>query len=216
MEKKYRGKSNISILRDYVDGVRPFVTTGYTPPTITRKMGDEWVDNKGISWKQEDGFKRRINKQADIIRKAIHQTCNVCKADIRWGDKLDKKMFYRTGLCFDCLINYETKLRIAGVYPEYERYKMISYELGFIKEARDKILEVIKYFTENSGDMEMICNSEGFIERWKNTNGADILENAKKDLVLAKKRIALVTKAKNEAKKKYIAGAKKFKLETYV
>jgi hypothetical protein len=36
-------------------------------------------------------------------------------------------------------------------------------ELGFIKEARDKVLEVIKYFEENSGDMEMICNSEGFI-----------------------------------------------------
>ena len=81
---------------------------------------------------------------------------------------------------------------------------------------RDKVLEVIKYFEENSGDMEMICNSEGFIERWKNTNGTEILENAKKDLVLAKKRIALVTKAKNEAKKKYIAGAKKYKLETYV
>jgi len=214
---KKSNKSNIDILKDYVAGVRPFVQVGYTGnKNKYRKEGTRWKDSDGIEWERSGGRNVRLTKtQGDFVRELIKQTCK-CGMDIKWGDKLDKKFFYRTGLCADCLIDYETKLRIVGVYPDYERYKVISYELGFIKEARDKVLEVIKYFEENSGDMEMICNSEGFIERWKNTNGTEILENAKKDLVLAKKRIALVTKAKNEAKKKYIAGAKKYKLETYV
>jgi len=215
---KKSNKSNIDILKDYVAGIRPFVQVGYDGNKKKyRKEGTRWKDSEGIEWERKDGRNVRLTKtQGDFVRELIKQTCGVCNADIKWGDKLDKKFFYRTGLCYGCLINYETKLRIIGVYDVYERYKMISYELGFIKEARDKILEVIKYFTENSGDMEMICNSEGFVERWKNTNGTEILENAKKDLALAKKRIALVTKAKNEAKKKYIAGAKKYKLKTYV
>jgi len=214
---KNSNKSNIDILKDYVAGVRPFVQVGYIGnKNKYRKEGTRWKDSDGIEWERKNGRNVRLTKtQGDFVRELIKQTCK-CGMDIKWGDKMDKKFFYRTGLCADCLIDYETKLRIVGVYPDYERYKVISYELGFIKEARDKVLEVIKYFEENSGDMEMICNSEGFIERWKNTNGTEILENAKKDLALAKKRIALVTKAKNEAKKKYIAGAKKYKLETYV
>jgi ribosomal protein S8 len=213
---KKGSKSNISILRDYVDGVRPFVQVGYSPSTIEKNPGSTWTDSKGITWKQENGYKKRVNKQADLIHKITEEKCSKCKSDIKWGSKLDKIFFNRTGLCENCLIDYETKLRIVGVYPYYEVYKMISYEIGSIKNAKEKISEVIKFFSESSGDVEMICNSEGFIERWKNTNKNEILSEAKKDLKLASKRIIELSKIKTKAKKEYQKGAKKFQLEGYV
>jgi hypothetical protein len=215
--KKYKNKSNIDILKDYVAGVRPFTQVGYVGNANKyRKNGDRWKDKNGIEWEKKDGRTIRLTKtQGDMIREMINQKCK-CGQEIKFGSRLDHKFFNRTGMCENCLINYETKLRILGIYPAYERYKVISYELGFVKEARDKVKEVIKFFSENSGDIEMLCNSEGFIERWKNNNSDEILKNAKNDLKLATKRIALITKAKNEAKKKYVDGAKKYKLEIYV
>ena len=62
----------------------------------------------------------------------------------------------------------------------------------------------------------MICNSEGFTEKWKNTNRDEILKNAKKDLELAQKRILEVTGQKEEVKQAYIESAKEYQLESYV
>lgn len=210
-------KSNIDIVKDYLAGERPFVQVGYTGNTTKyRKDGEKWTDTKGIEWERKNGQNVRLTKtQGDFIRGLIKQTCK-CGQDIRWGSKFDSKFFNRTGLCEKCLIDYETKLRIVGVYEDYERYKLISYELGFIRDAKSKVEEVIKFCSNDAGDVEMICNSEGFIERWKNTNQEQILKDAKNDLKLARKRISALTKAKAVAKKKYEDGAHKYQLETYV
>jgi len=214
--KRGINKSNIDILKDYVNGVRPFVQVGYSPLKVKRNVEDEWIDSKGITWKQKNGYKTRVNKQADIIHTASEEKCSKCFRQIKWGSKSDQIFFNRTRLCENCIIDYETKLRIIGIYPDYEVYKIVSYEIGAIKDIKDKLIEAIKFFSENSGDVEMICNSEGFTERWKNTNKDEILIGAKKDLKLACERIMNLSKIKAEAKKKYQEGAKKFQLEVYV
>lgn len=217
--KKATGKSNIQILRDYVDGVRPFTQVGFVGNKHKyRKEGEKWTDSNGIEWEKKDGQAVRISKtQGDLIREIIKQgqTCK-CGQDIRWGSKLDRYFFSRTGLCENCLITYETNLRILGIYEVYERYKLISYELGRLMEAREKIQDVIKFFEENSGDVEMICNSEGFIERWKNTNISQIKEDATKDLQVANDRIEKMIKIKEEAKQLYIDSVKPYNIESYV
>lgn len=217
--KKYKGLSNIEILKKYIAGERPFITTGYEGSSKYHEEGTSWKDSKNIEWKRENGQNIKLTKtQGDIIREAIGKglDCRKCGASHKWMGKHDLKFLHRTGLCANCLIDYETKLRIVGVYPDYEAYKMLSYELGAIQDIKEKLKEVIKFFTKDSGDIEMICNSEGFIERWKHNNPTEILDNAKRDLKLSKTRITFLSKAKNEAKKKYLAGATKFKLETYV
>jgi len=215
MDKKYKGKSNISIVQDYLSGTRPFVQVGYIPKKIKRSVGEEWQGSDGITWRQEVGYKKRINEQADIIHDAIKEKCK-CGQIIKWGSKRDKIFFNRTGLCENCIIDYETKLRIVGIYPYYETYKMVSFEIGYTKDIKEKLTDVIRFFNKNSGDVEMICNSEGFIERWKDTNKNEILEETKKDLKLIHKRIAGLIKIKNEVKKKYKESAKKYNLEVYV
>ena len=213
---KYKNLSNIDILKKYVTGERPFIQFGYVIPDKKRNIGEEWQDVKGITWRQENGFQTRINKQADIIRSATVNKCNSCGRDIRWGSRLDKVFFNKTGLCESCLIDYETKLRILGIYDIYEQYKMLSNELGFLNDAKRQIEDVIKFFSDGNPEISMVCNSEGFVEKWKDINREQILTDSKKDLKLARKKIIAITKAKNIAKKKYIAETVKYKLEKYV
>jgi hypothetical protein len=116
-------------------------------------------------------------------------------------------------MCEACLIDYETKLRIVGIYPDYETYKMASNELGAMKEFKSKIDEAIKYFTGNDTDVKMLCNSEGFTERWKTTNKDEILTNAQKDLIEVNRRIEALAKIRDEYKQKYEELASKYNLE---
>jgi hypothetical protein len=216
MEKKYKGKSNIDIVKSYLNGERPFIQFGYTGKEyVKRNVGDKWTDIKGIDWEQKISGPVRVNRVADIVRSAINDKCK-CGQVIKWGSRLDKIFFNRTGMCENCVISYETNLRILGIYDDYEKYKILSYQLGFLKDARDKIKEVIKFFSKNSGDVEMICNSEGFLERWKNTNKDEILNYAKNDLKLANAKVSEVKKVVKDAEKKYVEAATKYKIEIYV
>lgn len=217
--KSKTGKSNIDILRDYVAGTRPFTQVGFVGDKLKyRKDGEKWKDKNGIQWERRGGENIRLSKtQGDLIRELINQgqRCK-CGQDIRWGTKLDRYFFSRTGLCENCLITYETNLRILGVYEFYERYKLISYELGRLFDAKEKIEEIIKFFKEDDGTVEMICNSEGFIERWKNTNTDKIREDAIKDLTIVNENIEKLLKIKEEAKQLYIDSVKSHNIETYV
>src|SRR5437762_8981525 len=101
-----KSKSNLEILSDYLEGKRPFVQTGYSPKSIRRKIGSIWTDKKGIKWEQKNGFKTRVNKQADLIRKLSEQKCK-CGQNIKFGNRLDKILFPKTGMCYECTINEE-------------------------------------------------------------------------------------------------------------
>lgn len=212
---KYKNKSNLEILQNYVDGIRPFTQIGYTGNKyIKRSVGDVWVDNKGIKWEQKESGPVRINEVANIIKSSINYKCR-CGQDIRYGNKRDNIFFYRTGLCENCLIDYENKLHILGIYPDYEKYKVLSNDVAHLKEIKEKLKDVIKFFSNNSGDVEMVCNSEGFVERWKNVNREQIIKDTTRDLKLVNKRITFLTKHRNEYKQKFIALSKQYKLDIY-
>ena len=208
-------KSNIEIVKDYLAGERPFTRFGYTGKKyVKRAVGARWVDANGQEWEQKAGGPVTVNRVASIVKAAMDQKCK-CGQQIKWGTRLDRLFFSKTGLCENCLIDYETKLRIVGVYPDYEKYKVVSNELGHLMEAKVRLQEIVNYFTHNKGDVTMLCNEEGFTERWKNTNKDQILKDAKKDLEGVEVEIAKLVSLKKEFKKKYRDGTKKYKLEVY-
>lgn len=215
--KKGTGKSNIDIIKDYVAGERPFIQIGYTGKKYKkRKIGERWTDAKGIDWEQKESGPVRINRVAEIIREARGKEVCLCGQEIRWGTKFDQIFYRKTGKCSNCIIEYENSLHIAGLWDEYEKYKLISNEIGHLKDIKQQIQDTIKFFSKDSGDITAICNSEGFLERWKNTNQEKILEDAKRDLEIATKRIEILEPLKEGWKNKFIEGAKKWNLETYV
>jgi len=207
-------KSNIEIVKDYLAGVRPVAQFGYTSQKyVKRAVGEHWEDAKGVEWVQKESGPERFNRVAELVREAIgSQKCR-CGANMRWGSKHDRLFYRKTGLCEECLIEYETKLRVLGIYKDYETYKLASNELGATKDLADKIRETIKYFESDDTDVKMLCNSEGFTERWKTTNAEQILEAAKHDLSEAQRRIDALIKIRDEMKDKYVEAATKYGLE---
>ncbi len=207
-------KSNISIVRDYLEGVRPVTVVGYTGENyVKHATGEHWTDAKGQEWEQLTSGPRKVNRVANIVREAIGvQKCR-CGMEIKWGSKADRLFYNKTGLCETCLIDYETKLRVLGIYADYETYKLASNEFGATRDMREKIKETIKYFKGNDTDVTMLCNSAGFMERWKTTNKDQILVDAKKDLKESRRRMAALTKIRDEHKQKYEEAAEKYNLE---
>ena len=195
-------KSNIEIVKGYLAGERPFVTVGYQPPVSERKEGERWVDASGVTWEQKDGWKTRVNEQAEMIRKASKQVC-ACGQEIRYGSKIDEKFFNKTGKCFDCIIKEENELHILGVFPYYETWKVICNYLGFLRDMKGKIEDSIRYFEGEDGTLKILCNGEGFIEQFKGLNTQELLDGAKEDLKKIIDLIEKVTNEKNEAKKIY-------------
>jgi len=214
--KSKTGMSNVNIVQSYLNNQRPFITVGYITPTIKRKPGNIWKDAHGVMWEQREGYKTRINPQAEIIKKITKQICKNCKMNIDFGNKFDRIFFYKTGMCQDCVIEYETKLRAVDIYPIYEKYKMFNNELGFLKDVQAKVKEVIGYFNKEDTHVEILCNSDGFREKFHGTNKDKILENAKKDLKSVNSRIVEVNKLKLQLKKEFKIKAKEAKIKIYV
>jgi len=205
-------KSNIQIVKDYLAGVRPITQFGYTGKKyVKRAIGERWTDAKG-EWVQRKSGPVKFNRVAELIRKTIGEQKCKCGANIKWGSKTDRLFFRKTGFCENCLIDYETKLRVLGIYEAYEKYKLASNELGATKDLKTKIEESIKYFSSNDTDVTMLCNSDGFTERWKTINAEKVVTNAKKDLKDTSKRIDILIKFRDECKQKYIADTTKYGL----
>ena len=56
--KKASGKSNLGIVKDYLEGNRPFVQVGYDSnlENNKRKEGDQWEDSQGRKWIWKNGI----------------------------------------------------------------------------------------------------------------------------------------------------------------
>lgn len=214
MSQKFKGKTNLEIVQSYLNGERPFLQFGYTPkpPPTQRKLGEQWTDVHGITWEQKNGFKVQINKQADLIRQASSQKCK-CGQNIQYGNRLDNKFFIKTGKCFDCIIKEETEYRVLGVYGFYEQFKLLSNYLGYLKDLKQKINDSIRYFQSEDDTLQVLCNSEGYLEKFQGLNTTQLLENAKKDLEEVTQSISIVSKDKQKAKKAFTSELSKARKE---
>lgn len=214
-------KSNIEIVKDYLAGERPISVFGYNGDKGKyKKEGEKWTDTNGIEWQRVGGKNVRLTKtQGDIIREAIGKglNCKKCGLQYKWGSKHDAKFLRRTGLCSDCLIEYETQLRVLGLYEMYEHYHLASHELGFLKEAREKIKETLVYFQETGGNIVKLAETEFDEEiRWKNSNKDKIVADATDDLAKVENLIATGSLVTDGLKKQYFDAVEKHKIEKYV
>lgn len=213
--KSKTGMSNMDIVRAYAHGERPFITVGYITPTIKRKIGDQWEDTRGIMWEQKNGYKIRVNPQADLIKKIIKQKCRKCGMDIERGNKYDRLFFVKTGMCYECLTNYETSLRIVGIFDVYEQCKLLANEIGFFKDVKAKLKETVEFFNKEDTSVEVLCNSEGFREKFHGTNKDKILKDAKKDLTAVRRHLTEIILKMKKAREEFKQKATEFKIETY-
>lgn len=190
--KKASGKSNIDIVKGYLQGERPFVQVGYTGGAdkyIIRKEGETWADSSGKQWVHQDGVTKTVTPLMDMIREETNDKCKKCNREIRWGNKYDRKMFNKTGRCFDCLIEEETELRIKGQFKLYESKKLLENELSYLKDVKQKLRESKEYV--KSEQKLTFVNSNGMVEEWSNQARQELEKSIKKDWVTCLKKITL-------------------------
>lgn len=192
--KRAQGKSNLSIVRDYLSGERPFVQCGYDINVAdrSRKEGEEWKDTQGNSWVKKNGHRQKISIKAKYI---FEERCSICNADVRWGNRLDAKIHPKTGRCYECNIAFESKLRLAGLFPDYETFKVVNNELSALKDMRDKISDSIPFlenYTPKTKDPQFF-NEDGSSEFWADDTDrrTTVLASLKSDLILVNEKIQL-------------------------
>jgi hypothetical protein len=129
---------------------------------ISRKVGDRWFDEDGNQWEQKEGYKIKLGKE---WQQELHQYLNSfpnCRKEVctcTMPKNLDEKMKVIHGMCFDCVVEMEHKIRLEKRWDEYEREKVKLNALAWLKEAeKDKNLvadELSKVeFANSFGDSE--------------------------------------------------------------
>lgn len=187
--KKASGKSNLAIVRDYLNGERPFIQVGYTADSefSSRKEGEIWTDATGKKWIKKNGTKRAINHVNTSTIEATKRHCKDCNMDIRWGNRYDEIFYNKTGRCQECIAKFETQLRLEGKYEEYEQKKLLQNQLSQAKEFRTKVQE--SYDFVSSHEKISFPNGDGTLDEWTIERRENILKDLKSDLKKIDKQI---------------------------
>jgi hypothetical protein len=161
---------------------------GEIEPLIIREKGEVWTDKDGKEWKQVGVHNKvRTDTMFDKLRKEL-RTARNCPKEICSFDStkyLDKRMNAMKGMCFDCVQEYEKKLKDEGKYEAYEKKSMLHNERSFLKDAQTSLNESREYVTNNPNFM----NEDGSFEQWSLPNKKKLMKDLEKDLSDIEKRL---------------------------
>ena len=121
MLKKEFKKKDVNRVRNLVMGKTGASTgtqIGYNKEVKEYKEGDTWTENKK-TWTIKNGIKQTISK-LDSIKKEIFMplSCPCCGKIMK--KRLDKPNYKIHKKCYDCVINFEGKLKhTPGKYEKY-------------------------------------------------------------------------------------------------
>jgi hypothetical protein len=138
-------------------------TVGWDKAKEKKEVGDRWFDSNGKEWEQHDGFKIAVT-QYDEAR-AYLDTLNTCKSkECKTGNPKGANLRFikQSGFCINCLVEREAKLRVEGIYNNYEYWKMNSKALGTIKDDLAKFEQARK----DADTVPSFVNENGSIEKW--------------------------------------------------
>ena len=178
MQQKVQGlnkefkKTDVNRLRNLIQGKTGDSTgtqIGYNTKQEDRKEGDIWVENKK-TWTIKKGIKQTISKLDKIKKEVFMPLCcpecgNVMKK------RLDKPNYNIHKKCFDCVVDFEHKLKIKGEYNDYIKNLKAKNSLDIVDEMESYLLDAIN--TSNSG----FVSEDGVVERW--VGGVDKVELTK-------------------------------------
>ena len=104
--------------------------------------------------KEDKEFKEKMRLEREAERKRVDEKFEATKeARVPWfcpectrimKKRLDDRMWYLYGHCFDCQVRVENKLRIEGTYDEWAEKKIIANKLAWLKDQKQSIEEFKK------------------------------------------------------------------------
>ena len=132
---------------------------GYNKKEEDHKEGDVWTENRK-TWTIKKGIKQTLSK-LDAIKKEIFLPLCCPKCSKVMKKRLDKPNYKIHKMCFDCVIDFEGKLKHKeGRYEKYIENLKLKNKLTLLDEMESYLLNVVN--TSNSG----FVSEDGVIERW--------------------------------------------------
>ena len=161
------------------------------PTYVRREVGEQWQDENGDMWEQKAGYKVKLGKLHQL-RQDLKKFPNCVKetCDCKNPKRLDEKMRAFHGMCFDCVLSMESKLRMSGEYDRYEKKKMLENAKAWLKQSQFE-KEALKVALK----MKFI-NENGSVEEWNGFNMDELL--SKLDYDFEKLRKEYIQKLEQE------------------
>lgn len=171
---------NVKAVKQMLDGTHKFQTkssVGYEKSVEQRQIGDTWVDEQGYKWEQKNGFKVKHGKM-DALRKYLTTFPNCkkgCESHLK-PSRTDLKMKRIHGMCLDCVIDMEHKIRLKGpeAWKKYEKQKIYENAIAWMQSAEKDKDGVLRELEKTE-----FVNKDGSIEKW---NGDANKEEMKKKI----------------------------------
>ena len=164
LQKEF-SERDIQRMRNIVSGNtadRTRVQAGYQKQSTEHSEGDVWEEN-GKTWTIKNGIKQTVTKH-DKLREMVNMPlkCPECERAMK-PTKLNKKMWSVHKKCFDCVVEYETQLKVNGKYKEYVKDLMNSNKDSFVQDYE----QAVEAFLNEGGDTFM--SEAGDMENWSKT-----------------------------------------------
>ena len=131
---------------------------GYKKEIKEYKEGDIWTEGRK-TWTIKNGIKQTVSK-LDKIKKEVFMplSCPCCGKIMK--KRLDKPNYKIHKKCFDCVIEFEAKLRYKGEYEDYKKRLITKNSIDIVNEVESYLLETI-----NSSNSSFV-SEDGVIEKW--------------------------------------------------
>jgi hypothetical protein len=182
LKKQFKEK-DVNRLRNIFSknaGNKTLIQSGYSKEEIKYNEGDVWEEN-GKQWTIQDGIKQSISK-LDNAKQLSHFPlfCPSCNKIMK--HKNDKQFWTLYNRCFNCQVDFETELRINGLWETYQTKILNEGIDNLIRDYEEWVDEML-----NDKGQSYITEA-GDIERW--TGGVDIkrvLESKQQTIEFLKK-----------------------------
>ena len=179
MSKKLQ---NVKAVTEMLQGTHKFQTkktVGFSDSAATAKnnekhaVGDIWEETDPGSkityvLEQFEGFRTKKPKNSDALQSVRTElrtfpNCRKETCTCAGSHHLDKKMKKVHGMCFDCTIEMEHELKVAGKFEEYEQQKIRENAMAWLASA-ERDVEMLKEAYTTAA--KFVTNSEGETESW--------------------------------------------------
>ena len=157
---------------------------GWNKSSETRKVGDVWEDEHN-RYEKKEGYILKTGKNSEAlqeIRKYIEEKSKCknseCKT-IKITDK-DKKFIQSNGFCMNCTIDKEHEIKSAGLWEEYQNYKVFSKMIVYGKIKLDSYRQSLDEVRE---EYEMIGSDGKITETWKLPKSVDEVKAEIQELI---------------------------------
>ena len=159
--KKEFKRTDVNRLRNLIQGKTGDSTNtqiGYSTKQEDYKEGDVWTEGRK-TWTIKNGIKQTVSKLTSL-RKEVFMPLSCPKCNKIMKKRLDKPNYKIHKKCFDCVVEFEHKLKIRGEYDDYIKNLKAKNSLDIVDEMESYLLDAIN--TSNSG----FVSEDGVVERW--------------------------------------------------